>query len=109
MKEDIVEAFQNPEAVTRRCSIKKVFLKISKKFTWKDLCKSLFFNKVRGLSLLVLALFIVLVKKYDGRLMKPICIDQPSFCISYPREISKIFNITSKYFSIFNKQAEWCI
>ena len=34
------------EEVVWRCSIKKVFLKISQKFTGKHLCQSLFFNKV---------------------------------------------------------------
>ena len=34
------------EAVVRRCSVKKVFLKIFAKFTGKHLCQSLFFNKV---------------------------------------------------------------
>ena len=32
---------QQLEAVTQRCSVKKVFLKISKKFTWKQLCQFL--------------------------------------------------------------------
>ena len=36
------------EAVARRCSVKKVFFKISQ-FTRKHLCQSLFFNKVAGL------------------------------------------------------------
>ena len=39
------------ESVTRRCSEKKVFLKISQKFSGKHLCQILFFNKVAGLSL----------------------------------------------------------
>ena len=33
----------------RRCSVKKVFLEILKTFTGKNLCQSLFFNKVAGL------------------------------------------------------------
>ena len=33
----------------RRCSVKKGVLKIVAKFTRKDLCQSLFFNKVPGL------------------------------------------------------------
>ena len=37
------------EAVVRRCSLEKVFLEISKKFTGKHLCQSLFLNKVAGL------------------------------------------------------------
>ena len=37
------------EAATERCSVKKVFLEISKKFTGEHLCQSLFFNKVAGL------------------------------------------------------------
>ena len=32
------------EVVFRRCSVKKVFLKISSKFTGKHLCQSLFFE-----------------------------------------------------------------
>ena len=36
------------EAVVRRCSIKKVLLKISKNSQEKHLCQSLFFNKVAG-------------------------------------------------------------
>ena len=32
----------------RRCSVKKVFLKISLKFTGNHLCQSLFFNNVAG-------------------------------------------------------------
>ena len=38
------------EAVARRCSVKKVFLKISREFTAKHLCQSLFFNKVAALK-----------------------------------------------------------
>ena len=34
------------EAVVWRCSVEKVFLEISKKFTGKLLCQSLFFNKI---------------------------------------------------------------
>ena len=37
------------EAVDRRCPVKKVFFKISKKFTGKHLCHILVFNKVAGL------------------------------------------------------------
>ena len=41
---------QSPRGVLqKRCSAKKVFLEISKKFTGKHLCQSLFFNKVAGL------------------------------------------------------------
>ena len=36
------------EAVVQRCSVKKVFSKISRKFAGKHLCQSLFFNKVAG-------------------------------------------------------------
>ena len=46
----------------KRCSIKKVVLKIFAKFTVKHLCQSLFFNKVAGLSLLRL----LLNKEADG-------------------------------------------
>ena len=35
-----------PDAVARRCSVKKVFLGNLAKFTEKHLCQSLFFNKV---------------------------------------------------------------
>ena len=49
---------QSREAA-QRCSIKKVFLKISK-LTGNALCHSLFFNKVAGLKLLTPA---TLVKK----------------------------------------------
>ena len=38
-----------PEAVVRRCSVKKVFLKISQNSLEKHVCQSLFFNKVAGL------------------------------------------------------------
>ena len=37
---------QNTRSSHRRCYVKKVFLKISKKITEKHLCQSLFFNKV---------------------------------------------------------------
>ena len=37
------------EAVARRCSMKKGVLKTFTKFTGKDLCQSLFFNKVAAL------------------------------------------------------------
>ena len=37
------------EVVTRRCSLKSVF-KSCTKFTGKSICKSLFFNKVAGMS-----------------------------------------------------------
>ena len=40
-----------PEAVTRKCSIKKGVLRNFAEFTGKHLCQSLFFNKVAGLSL----------------------------------------------------------
>ena len=40
---------QLTEAVAHRCSVKKVFLEISKKFTGKQLCQNLFFNKNSGL------------------------------------------------------------
>ena len=36
------------EAVVQRCSVKKVFSKISRKFAGKHQCQSLFFNKVAG-------------------------------------------------------------
>ena len=42
---------QLPEAVSRRCSVKKNFLKYFAKFTGIHLCHSLFFNKVAGLRL----------------------------------------------------------
>ena len=38
------------ETVTRRCSVKDVFLKISQNSQEKNLCQILFFNKVAGLS-----------------------------------------------------------
>ena len=34
------------EAFLRRCSVKKLFLKISQNFAGKHLCQSLFLNKV---------------------------------------------------------------
>ena len=37
---------QEIEAVPRRCSVKKVFLKTSRKFTGKQLRRGFFFNKV---------------------------------------------------------------
>ena len=40
-----------PEAVTKRCSIKKAVLKHFAKFTGKHLCQSLFFNEIAGLVL----------------------------------------------------------
>ena len=40
---------KSSEAVVRRCSMKKYVLKNSSKFTGKQLCQSLFFNKVAGL------------------------------------------------------------
>ena len=45
-----VFSFLSSEAVARRCSIKKVFLKFFAQFTGKHLCRSLFFNKVAGLT-----------------------------------------------------------
>ena len=42
------------EAVAQTCSVKKVFLEISPKFTGKHLCQSLYFNKVAGLRLATL-------------------------------------------------------
>ena len=36
------------EAVVRRCSVKKVFLEISQKFTGKHHCHNLLFNKFAG-------------------------------------------------------------
>ena len=44
---------QKPEAVARRCSVKKMFLEISQNSQEKHLCKSLFLNKVAGLRLLL--------------------------------------------------------
>ena len=38
------------EVVAQMCSVKRVFLKISQKFTEKHLCWRLFFNKVACLS-----------------------------------------------------------
>ena len=44
------------------------------------------------------------VKKYGWAIKKMlICIDQSSFTFSHTREDSKMFNITSKYFSFLNK------
>ena len=45
-----VELYQNAEAVAQVCSVKKVPLDIE--FTGKQLCQSLFFNKVAGLQAL---------------------------------------------------------
>ena len=45
-----VELYQNAEAVAQVCSVKKVLLNIE--FTGKQLCQSLFFNKVNGLQAL---------------------------------------------------------
>ena len=39
------------EAVVRRCSVKKVFLEISQKFTEKHLCQRIFLIKVVGLRI----------------------------------------------------------
>ena len=39
-----------PEAVVRRCSVKKVFLETLAKSTGMHLCQSLFFNEVAGLT-----------------------------------------------------------
>ena len=41
----------NSEAVTRRCSVKEVFLKTLQKFRGKRVSQSLFFYKVAGLRL----------------------------------------------------------
>ena len=41
--------FLKTEALAQTCSVRKVFLEISQKFTKKHLCQSLFFNKVTGL------------------------------------------------------------
>ena len=38
------------EAVVQRCSVKKVFIQISQSSQEKQLCQSLFFNKVTGLG-----------------------------------------------------------
>ena len=50
------------EAVVQMCSVKKVFLEISQKFTGKHLRLSLYFNKVAAQQTFVL------VKKYWRRL-----------------------------------------
>ena len=39
------------EAVVQRCCIKKVFFRNFAKFTGKNLCRSLFFNKVQASGL----------------------------------------------------------
>ena len=46
-----------------------------------------------------------------GWLIKIVRIDQSRFCISCPNEISKMFNITLKYFYIFNNtpSASWVV
>ena len=41
---------RNTETLTRRCSVKKVFLKILKKFTGKHLCQSHLNNKIAHLK-----------------------------------------------------------
>ena len=41
----------NTEAVVQRCSVKKGVLRYFAKFTGKQLCQNLFFNKVAGLRL----------------------------------------------------------
>ena len=55
-----------PEAVVWRCSVKKVFLDISQKFTGNHLWQSLFFNKVaaantfrKGLPYITYGLFLL--------------------------------------------------
>ena len=40
--------FEEPGAVAQMCSVKKVFLEISKSSQEKHLCQGLFFNKVAG-------------------------------------------------------------
>ena len=47
------DTYQETEAVVRRCSVKKIFLRNFVKFTGKHLCQRLFFNKVAGLRLLL--------------------------------------------------------
>ena len=42
------------ESVDQRCSVKQVFLEISKKITGKYMCQSLFFDKVADLRLTTL-------------------------------------------------------
>ena len=39
------------EAVAQKCSVKKLFLEISQNSQDKNLCQSLYFNKVAGLGL----------------------------------------------------------
>ena len=45
-KPEFQHGFTNPEAVARRCSVKKGVLKNFTKFPGKHLYQSLFFNKV---------------------------------------------------------------
>ena len=42
---------KSSEAVAQRCSVKKMFLELSQNSQEKQLCQSLFFNKVADLSL----------------------------------------------------------
>ena len=53
------------EAVVQRCSAKNIFLEIFVKFTGKQLCQSLFFNKVAGLRT-------PLLQNTSGRVLPPI-------------------------------------
>ena len=61
-----VELYQNAEAVAQVCSVKKVLLDIE--FTGKQLCQSLFFNKVAGLQALDLRPATISKKRLRRRL-----------------------------------------
>ena len=45
-----LESVHGPEAVARRCSVRKGVLRNFAKLTGKHLCQSLYFNKVAGLD-----------------------------------------------------------
>ena len=45
----LTKLFYNSKAVAQKCSVKKVFLEISQNSLEKQVCQSLFFNKVAGL------------------------------------------------------------
>ena len=72
-----------------RCSKENLFLEISKKFTGKHLCLSLFLNKVSGLSLHVITKE-TLAQVFSCEFYQFL---RTSFCITLPLDASKSNNV----------------
>ena len=66
------------DAIVKRCSVKKLFSKISQKLTWKHLCQSLFFN----VSTLIIKKITILDKRLETFLWN---VSRQSFCNFLPK------------------------